>query len=84
MPNKTKVKVNRWVDTPDLARYETYVTRWHYFLDAVEKKLPGMEEEQARNANLLILKLFFLKEYEPEDFYGQFETRMQIAEEAFE
>ena len=82
--NKTKVKVNRWVDTPDLARYETYVTRWHYFLDAVEKKLPGMEEEQARNANLLILKLFFLKEYEPEDFYGQFETRMQIAEEAFE
>ena len=43
-----------------------------------------MEEEQARNANLLILKLFFLKEYEPEDFYGQFETRMQIAEEAFE
>lgn len=84
MPNKTKVKVNRWVDTPDLARYETYVTRWHYFLDAVEKKLPGMEEEQARNANLLILKLFFLKEYEPEDFYGQFETRIQIAEEAFE
>ena len=43
-----------------------------------------MEEEQARNANLLILKLFFLKEYVPEDFYGQFEDRMRIAEEAFE
>ena len=54
----------------------------YYF--TVEKKLPEMEEEQARNANLLILKLFFLKEYVPEDFYGQFEDRMRIAEEAFE
>ena len=39
MPNKTKVKVGKWVDTPDLERYERFVNDWHYFLEDVQQRL---------------------------------------------
>ena len=32
MPNKTKVKVGKWVDTPQLEQYEAYIRKWHSFL----------------------------------------------------
>ena len=27
--NRAKVKVKKWLDTPDLKKYETYIARWH-------------------------------------------------------
>ena len=27
--NRTKVKVKKWLDTPDLKKYEDYITKWH-------------------------------------------------------
>ena len=39
MPNKTKVKVSKWIDTPELDRYERFVNDWHYFLEDVQKRL---------------------------------------------
>ena len=56
--NRTKVKVKKWIDTPDLKRYEAYISRWHYFLkdirmaetEAAQKLLAepciGTSEEQ--------------------------------------
>lgn len=84
LPNKTKVKVSRWVDTPQLDHYEAYIREWHTFLEAVEMELPQMEEEQVKNVNLFVLKLFFLKPYEAEDFYPQYEARMAMARDVLE
>lgn len=84
LPNKTKVKVSRWVDTPQLDRYEAYIREWHTFLETVETELPQMEEEQVKNVNLFVLKLFFLKPYGAEDFYPQFEARMAMARDVLE
>lgn len=81
MANKTKVKVGKWVDTPQMERYEAYIKQWHSFLERLEAALPGMNEEQVKNANLFVLKLFFLKPYESSEFYPQFEERMKLAEE---
>lgn len=77
--NKTKVRVARWIDTPQLDRYESYISKWHQFLEAVEAQLSELPEEQVKNVNLFVLKLFFMKPYEPEDFYPQFASRMQMA-----
>ena len=30
---KTKVKLKKWLDTPDLARYEKFVNDWHHHLN---------------------------------------------------
>lgn len=84
LPNKTKVKVSRWVDTPQLDHYEAYIREWHTFLEAVEMELPQMEEEQVKNVNLFVLKLFFLKPYEAENFYPQYEARMAMARDVLE
>lgn len=84
MPDKTKVKVEKWVDTPQLARYEAYIKEWHYFLEAVEQKLPKMAEEDQKNADLFILKLFFLKPYTEGEFYPQFAQRMEMARDVLE
>ncbi len=35
--SRTKVKVKKWIDTPDLSRYESYINRWHYFLKDIIK-----------------------------------------------
>lgn len=33
--NRAKVKVKKWLDTPDLKKYETYIARWHGITDSV-------------------------------------------------
>lgn len=91
-PAKTKVKVRKWIDTPDLAKYERYIAGWHYFLKDVEKLLEKTkDDDQIRNINLYLLKFFYLKPYgkgtDKEklygsgDFYGEFQGRLMEARE---
>ena len=83
MPAKTKVKVEKWLDTPQLSRYETYINDWHYFLEDAEIKFAdGMSDDDRKNANVFLLKLFYFKPSNTsEDFYSQFENRLRIAQE---
>ena len=73
--NRTKVKVKKWIDTPELGKYETFVNRWHYYL----KDMGTLIEKQPEKANeidLQILQRFYLTPY-GNDFYTEFEQRMQ-------
>lgn len=75
--NRSKVKVSKWIDTPDQKRYRAFVTGWHYLLDRAETR---MKERQSdifdRDLNMLLLQLFYLKPYEAaKDFYEQFAQR---------
>ncbi len=81
-PAKTKVKVKKWIDTPDLAKYERYIADWHYFLEDTEEILKETEDDgQIKNINLYLLKFFYLKPYEGRDFYGEFYDRLREARE---
>ncbi len=75
----SKVKVSKWIDTPDRARYRCFVTDWHYLLNDVEACLQESEDETfARNLNMILLQIFFLTPYDGEkDFYEQFEQRKE-------
>ncbi len=84
MPNKTKVKVGKWVDTPNLDRYERFVNDWHYFLEDVQERLALETDEGVRKVNLLLLELFYVRPYENGDFYGQFEERLAFAKETLD
>ena len=46
---KSKVKINKWIGIPDIRRYETFVTDWHYFLKKVEEILKHFEDEASLN-----------------------------------
>lgn len=80
--NRTKVKVSRFIDTPDLKTNEKYVADWHYFLlDAQEYVRRCPDQEKVKKLNLTILNLFFLTPYDgSQEFYGQFYRRFQTAE----
>ena len=88
MENKTKVKVKRWLDLPDLSLYESYICQWHYFLDAVETLIgsndsQGCDDHQIKMINMYILNQFFVKPYQAEeDFYLQFDSRLSQARQA--
>lgn len=76
--NRTKVKVKKWIDTPDLKKYESFISEWHYFLLELQGKLLKIEEEKVKAINMFLLQSFFLEPYKvEEDFYGQFDHRMK-------
>lgn len=85
MEPKTKVKIHKWLGIPDIRRYETFVKKWHYFLKDVEKILGSFQEEASlKNVSMYLLKNFYLIPYdENQDFYLQFEERLEKAKRYF-
>jgi len=74
----TKIKVSKWIDTPDLERNRDFITRWHYLMNEMEESVASNEDDTFRkNLNLLVLNIFYLAPYEERDFYQQFEERYQ-------
>lgn len=81
--NRSKVKVKKWIDTPDLKRYEQFVNDWHYFLKDVQEVLYGTEDTKLiRDLNLYVVNRFYIKPYDGrKDFYEQFYERLQEGRE---
>lgn len=77
--NRSKIKVRKWIDTPDLKQYEKFVADWHYFLLDVQEVLYNSEDSQLiRNLNLYVVNRFYIQAYnEEEDFYAQFYARLK-------
>lgn len=76
-PDKAKVKVKKWLDIPDLRRYETFICDWHDCLKAQKKKVEA-DPEQIKPVSMEILNRFYVMPYnEEEDFYEQFYKRLE-------
>ena len=77
---KTKVKVQKWIDTPDIKRNEKFIIDWHYFLKEWTNRLSEAEDSYRKTVCLYLLKTFYQKPYEVEkDFYVQFYERLEEA-----
>jgi len=80
--DRTKVKVKKWIDTPDIAKNEAFICRWHYFLKRLTDRMPTLTEEIVKQINMYVLNAFFITLYEGDrDFYEQFEERIRAAEQ---
>ena len=44
--SRSKIKVKKWIDTPDLRQYEKFVADWHYFLLDVQEVLYNATDAQ--------------------------------------
>ena len=78
--NRTKVKVKKWIDTPDLKKNEIFINEWHDFVNTIQDKINSdLDEEMIRKINLFILQHFYIEPYHKEDFYKQFEVRLAKA-----
>lgn len=82
--NRAKIKVKKWIDTPDVKRYEQFVNDWHYFLKNMEKHV-DQGFEYAKTVSMYILRQFYYQPYdEKKDFYQQFEIRLDAARKLFQ
>ncbi len=83
--NRTKIKVKKWIDTPDIQKYETFINQWHYFLKGIQERTElGVDEDFAKQASMYLLKLFYMKAYTEADFYQEFALRLDEAQAVFQ
>lgn len=82
--DRTKVKVKKWLDTPNLKEYENYINKWHYFQKDLQKMLESQSDEMRKKVSMYILQEFYLRPYNTEvAFYEQFEERLTKAKTLF-
>ena len=83
--NRSKVKVKKWIDTPDAKNYDKYIAQWHYFLKDLQKLIKEAKVENAAKAiSMYVLKNFYLVPYAAErDFFEQFNQRLSEAKNMF-
>ena len=77
--DRQKIKIKKWLDTPDIREYEKFITDWHYFLrdvwDALKRE--GASGETVKQVNIYILKQFYMRGFnENQNFYAQFAERL--------
>lgn len=78
--NKTKVKVQKWLDTPNIRQYEHFLLQWHDLRTRLKEAVSGREGDR-KKLLMLVLKLFYQMPYDTErDFYEQFFKRYEYVE----
>lgn len=79
---RAKMKISRWLDTPELKMNEQFLVAWHNFRkNAAERVSREQNEQTVKTINMFLLNLFFMTPYDTaQEFYGQFELRMAQAE----
>lgn len=80
--NRTKEKVRKWIDMPNMAAYEAYLIRWHGFIKKVQAQVLQSEEDDLRKQlNMFVLQKFYVEDFGL-DFYTEFYERLAAAEKA--
>lgn len=84
--NRSKVRVKKWIDTPDIRLNERFVLMWHDFVQKLQAVLTGQPDmEAAKRINLYVLEHFYFREWDRKrDFYEQFDERLAEAERALQ
>lgn len=76
--NRSKIKVKKWIDTPELKKYEDFTVKWHFFIKDIQEYLvKSGDKALAKEMGMYILTSFYMKPFsETQDFYGEFENRL--------
>lgn len=77
-PNKSKVKINKWLNIPNLKAYEKFLVEWHSLTKMLRAYYEEHMEDEAviKAVNMKFLQIFYLLPYEEDDFYIAFQNRM--------
>ena len=76
--NKSKMKVEKWLDTENLPKYEAYLCDWHALTKALrEEIINSTDDTYTKQVTTMFLRLFYEKPY-VEDFYQEFYQRRAL------
>jgi len=81
--SRSKVKVSKWIDTPNQRENHEFICAWHKLLKELEQAVSGEEAgERAKALNMALLTVFYMTEYDvTRDFYAQFYDRLHMFRE---
>ena len=82
--NRYKVKLSQWIDEPEPEKNRAFLNAWHSLQVKTRSLLPDLAAEERRSLLLYLLKLFYQIPYTGEDFYRQFDRRMERSEKDLE
>lgn len=73
---RTKVKISKWLSTPEYGKYHAFILCWHDFLKKYQEQFASGGSDM-KETLMKLLRLFYLTPYDTEkDFYEQFYKRM--------
>ena len=78
------MKIRKWLEIPDLRRYEQFICDWHFYIKALQEEAQACKEEDRLKAlSMQVLQNFYLIPYEAEtDFYEQFYSRQSLGKDS--
>ena len=80
--NRTKIKVKKWIDTPNLKQNDEFILAWHDFVcDIQNKVMQAADDSVFKKVNMFLLQQFYMEPYKGEDFYPQFQERLAKAKQ---
>ncbi len=82
---KSKIKVSKWIDTPDLKQNQQFISDWHYFLKELHEQLLAQgDEENIKKTAMQLLQFFYIEPYSSEEtFFAQFYSRLSHMKKLF-
>lgn len=77
--NKSKVKINKWLNVPRIKDYEKFLVEWHGLTKALRAYFEEHSDDEAVNKaiNMKFLQIFYMAPYEEEDLYAEFSKRYE-------
>ncbi len=77
--HRSKIKVEKWLDTPQIEKNERFILEWHELLKRLRNETKADPDyESAKKRNMLLLQLFYFTPYTIDGFYTQIEERMKL------
>lgn len=80
-PGKTKVRIRKWIDTPDCQKYEQFISDWHYYIKNLQEyAIKNIRTDAVQKLSMQVLTTFYVQPFDPDqDFYDQFYQRLHTA-----
>lgn len=81
--NRTKIKVSKWIDSPQVKSNQQFIAEWHYLLKDIERMIVESEEEDAlKQVSMYLLNQFYNQDISEEvDFYEVMKRKMEHVRE---
>ena len=79
--DRSKIRVRKWLDIPDLEIYEEYILTWHRFLQVCERESKDLDGDSLRILQTYLLRTFYETPWRGEDFYSEFYARLAQVKE---
>ncbi len=81
--NKSKMKVNKWLEMAGMKDYERFLVKWHVLTKSLRQTMQNCDEEEAKRKNMLFLQIFYFTPVQQENFYDGFYERLELFKAQF-